>query len=104
VVNTIQEPQVMTITSQINDNQQVEQQAVQDPAIHLQPIQDQTTEIIQIIMLQGAITEKIIPAGALFPPVPPIQAVGPTLQVTVQEGQVDRVDPVVEGVQGVDKS
>lgn len=82
----------MTITSQINDNQQVEQPAVQGPAIHLQPIQYQTTEIIQIIMLQGAITEKII------------QAVGPTLQVTVQEGQVDRVDPVVEGVQGVDKS
>ena len=92
MVNTIQEPQVITITSQINDNQQVEQPAVQGPAIHLQPIQDQTTEIIQIIMLQGAITEKII------------QAVGPTLQVTVQEGQVDRVDPVVEGVQGVDKS
>ncbi len=92
MVNTIQEPQVITITSQINDNQQVEQPAVQGPAIHLQPIQDQTTEIIQIIMLQGAITEKII------------QAVGPTLQVTVQEGQVDRVEPVEEGVQGVDKS
>ena len=60
----------MTITSQINDNQQVEQQAVQGPALHLQPIQDQTTEIIQIIMLQGAITEKIILAGALIPPVP----------------------------------
>lgn len=43
-------------------------------------------------MLQGAITEKII------------QAVGPTLQVTVQEGQVDRVEPVEEGVQGVGKS
>ena len=92
MVNTIQEPQVITITSQINDNQQVEQPAVQGPAIHLQPIQDQTTEIIQIIMLQGAITEKII------------QAVGPTLQVTVQEGQVDRVEPVEEGVQGVDES
>jgi hypothetical protein len=92
MVNTIQEPQVITITSQINDNQQVEQPAVQGPAIHLQPIQDQTTEIIQIIMLQGAITEKII------------QAVGPTLQVTVQEGQVDRVEPVEEGVQGVGKS
>lgn len=90
MVNTIQEPQVMTITSQINDNQQVEQPAIQGPVIHLQPIQYQTTEIIQ--------------AGALIPPVPPIQAVGPTLQVTVQEGQVDRVDPVVEGVQGVDKS
>ena len=90
MVNTIQEPQVMTITSQINDNQQVEQPAIQGPVIHLQPIQYQTTEIIQ--------------AGALIPPVPPIQAVGPTLQVTVQEGQVDRVEPVEEGVQGVDKS
>jgi len=94
----------MTITRQIKDNQQVEQPVVQGLAIHLLPIQDQTTETIQIIMLQGAITVETIPAGAPIPPVPPTQTVGPTLQVIVQEGQVDRVEPVVEGVQGVDKS
>lgn len=101
----IQKRRVIMITSQIKNNQQIEPQALLGLVINLLRTKDRTTETIQIIMPQGAVTAKTIPAGVPILIVPPTQTAGHPFRVTVREGQMDRVEPaVVEGVQEVDNS